>query len=255
MSRVAAGCLGALLLGACVPSQPERTRVDALLDGVACADEARTSLRRWGAGPDFLEGPPTASGARTFRFPTASFAEWVVLTAPAEDPPSVIRMTPEGASAHIYADDCSVERRKRLHQAISTDTTTLFTDAHLRGHIDAADAVDEAVVVYVWAPHMPLSTDGYAEVREAAEATGLRVVPVLMAFSDHAFAVREASRVGIPEEGLRQIDSNELVQRQAQVHAPSIVIFSRNRVSPVLPGYRNADGYRRYLKAFLDGSG
>ena len=38
MSRVAAGCLGALLLGACVPSQPERTRVDALLDGVACAD-------------------------------------------------------------------------------------------------------------------------------------------------------------------------------------------------------------------------
>ena len=74
-----------------------------------------------------------------------------------------------------------------------------------------------------------------------------------MAHSDRAFAEREAIRVGMPPAGLREIASVELVQRQAQVHAPSIVIFGADRVSPVLPGYRNADGYRRYLEAFLAG--
>lgn len=243
--------LGALLLAACAPELDVGPQVDALLVDVPCAQEVQTSMEQWGAGRDFIEGPPTASGARTFRFPTHAFAEWVVLTVPPQAPPSVVHMTAEGASAHVFAADCSAAQRRRPHQAVSTDTAAVFTDAHLRTHIDAAD---QGVVVYVWAPHMPLSTDGYAEVREAGEALGLRVVPVLMAFSDRAFAAREANRAGIPPEGLRWIDSNELVQRQAQVHAPSIVIFGRDRISPVLPGYRSADGYRRYLEAFLQGS-
>ena len=56
--------------------------------------------------------------------------------------------------------------------------------------------------------------------------------------------------MGIPEEGLREVASIELLLRDAQVHAPTILVFQSGRVSPALPGYRNADGYERFLRAF-----
>lgn len=252
MRRTSTRLFSALILAGCTSGSSEPSTVEALLAGVACADEVQESLRRWSADADFLEGPPTASGARTVRLPTATFAEWVVLTLPVQDPPILMLVTPERTWTQTFAPDCSTGLRQRPHQPISHDTAGLFTDAHLAARVDAAE---KAAIIYAWSPHMPLSTDGYAEIRRAGEAVGLPVVPVLMAFSDTRFAAREAARVGIPAEGLRQVASNELIQRQVQVHAPSIVVFSRDRVSPVLPGYRNADGYRRFIESFLQGSG
>ena len=243
--------LSAVALVGCVPDRPVRSPLDAVLVDVVCADEVRGSLREWGAGQEFLKAPPSGDGARSYRFPTGEFAEWVVLTVPDAAPPRVVLVTVEQAVGRLFAGDCSWETRARMHEPISTDASQLFTDADLRGHLDAADGVP--VVVYVWAPHMPLSADGYREIAEAGSALGMPIVPVLIGFSDPEFAEREALRVGIPREGLKQIDSNELVQRQAQVHAPSIIVFGADRVSPVLPGYRNAAGYREYLEAFLDG--
>lgn len=126
-----------------------------------------------------------------------------------------------------------------------------FTDADLQSALAEASG---PLVVYVWSPHMPLSVDGYPEIAAAGEALDLTVVPVLFAGSDREFAAREASRVGIPEAGLRELVSSELLGREAQVHAPSIVVFDGERVSPVLPGYRNAAGYRRYLEGVLGGA-
>jgi hypothetical protein len=54
----------------------------------------------------------------------------------------------------------------------------------------------------------------------------------------------------MPSSGLSEADANELTFRDALVHAPSIIVFSEARVSPVLPGYRNAAGYLRYLQAY-----
>ena len=76
---------------------------------------------------------------------------------------------------------------------------------------------------------------------------------MLIAHADRGFAEREARRVGIPDVGLREVTSVELIMRDLQVHAPSILVFRSGRVSPVLPGYRNADGYRRFVGSFLKG--
>ena len=148
---------------------------------------------------------------------------------------------------------------------IRTDAHAPFTDADLRrlvagvvGRGGGARAAVEtaadppvAVVVYVWSPHMPLSVDGYREIALAADALGMALVPVLIPGSDRAFALREAARVGMPTEHVRTSRSIELAMRDAHVHAPSILVFGRGRISPVLPGYRDAGGYRRYLEAFL----
>jgi hypothetical protein len=101
---------------------------------------------------------------------------------------------------------------------------------------------------------MPLSVDGWREIDTAATALGLDALPVTFAHGDADFARREAARGGIPPAGLREIDSVELVMRDLQLHAPSILVFADGRVSPVLPGYRNADGYRSFLQNFLNGS-
>ena len=78
------------------------------------------------------------------------------------------------------------------------------------------------------------------------------MIPLLITGSDRGFAEREAARVGIPEGGLREVRSVELHFRDAQVHAPAILIVAGDRISDVLPGYRNAYGYLRYLRSFLD---
>ena len=47
--------------------------------------------------------------------------------------------------------------------------------------------------------------------------------------------------------------SVELIERELPVHAPAIVAFLGERASPILPGYRNAAGYTRFIERFLDG--
>ena len=131
-------------------------------------------------------------------------------------------------------------------EPFTSDGGRPFTDADLRAGLG-----ERATVVYTWSPHMPLSVDGYREIAQASRALDARLIPVLFAGGDRAFARSEAQRVGIPDEGLREIASIELVFRDAHVHAPTILVFHAGRVSPVLPGYRNADGYRRFLEEFL----
>lgn len=99
---------------------------------------------------------------------------------------------------------------------------------------------------------MPLSVDGYGEVVAAADRLGLVVEPVLFSEGERSFARREAERVGMHSAALRELDAAELVLRDAQVHAPSVVVFTGDRVSTVLPGYRDRDGYRRWLERVLN---
>ncbi len=242
--------LVAPFLSGCVPDQPVRTPLDALLVDVVCRASVSDLLADLGAAASYSQAPPSGGGSPSVRVPTAHFAEWVAVTLPSGRPPILSRITPEVIETFRFRDECSYG--VETSQMPGSDSVeTLFTDAVLLDLIE--DSAESPLVVYVWAPHMPLSPDGWPELQAAAQALDMRAVPALMAHSDPAFAAREAARVGMPVSGLREIASIELSQRQAQVHAPSIVIFGDDRVSPVLPGYRNAEGYLHYLEAFLGG--
>jgi len=226
--------------------------MDSLLVGVSCAREVGMMMSAWGAGQEFVTAPPSETGRRMYRFPTGRLGTWVVLTVPpAGGGATVTRVTPRGATSHAFTEGCSYRVDESEHQPPSQVAGDLFTDGDLRSSL--AGTPDQSLVIYSWSPHMPLSVDGYAEVAEAAHARGMTALPVLIAHSDLDFARREAERVGMPSHALRQIDSVELIQRGVQLHAPSILVFGLTRVSPLLPGYRNAEGYGRFLDAFLDG--
>ena len=251
MRCLATACaLSVCALSACAPDAATRTPLSELLEDVDCEDVVWDVLSDLGAGSSYIQAPPGADGSRSVRIPTARFAEWVAMSLPTDEAPVLHLTTPHSTREIRFGERCGVTSTSVPVQISSADTP-LFTDANLRALMN--EDPDVPLVVYVWAPHMPLSADGWPEIDRASTLAGMRAVPALIAHSDRVFAEREAERVGMPDDGLREIASIELVSRQAQVHAPSIVIFGRDRVSPVLPGYRNADGYLQYLEAFKEG--
>ena len=214
-----------------------------------CREVVLEALNDWRAGPVALGAPPPAPGGLTLRFPTPTPGEWVIVEAPPVGPPMVALATPSLVTARLHDLSCRWEERTVPRPSTASGAGPTFTDADLRAAIDASEG--GTVIVYAWAPHMPLSVDGYPEVVEAARALGADLIPLLVGYSDLEFARREALRVGIPTGGLREVDANELVMRDLQLHAPSILVFSAGRIAPVLPGYRDAAGYRRYLVTLL----
>ena len=173
-----------------------------------------------------------ASGDRTYRLPTGKLGTWVVLSRPSVGPLTITQVNSSGTTTLAFRADCSAVETFVVHASPAGDRSTRFTDDDLRDALLRHQA--GGLVVYAWSPHMPLSVEGFREVAEAD------------------FARREAERAAIPLSGLREMDSVELIQRGVQLHAPSIIAFGYGRVSALLPGYRNADGYGRFLEAFAN---
>ena len=107
-------------------------------------------------------------------------------------------------------------------------------------------------VLYLWSPHMPLSVDGYAELRRAAEARRLEVVALLDPQSDRRFAAAAVAEGRLPVAALDVADSVELQFRELPLHAPAIVVFSGGRLqATVLRGYRSAEEYGAFFSRVL----
>lgn len=213
-----------------------------------CTEAIETLLADWGATGEVIPSPAPPDVAARDRLATNLIGEWILMDWRPDGTRELTRIGPT-TSRHIsFGPDC-IPRETERPGAVEppgglSRTLDAFSDADLRSALDGGGSL----VVYVWSPHMPLSVDGYAEITVATEGLGHRVLPVLIAGSDRTFAEAEAARGGIPEGGLREISSIELIMRDAQVHAPAILVFRAGAVSPVLPGYRNAAGYRMFLE-------
>jgi len=245
--------LAVALLASCAPPDSPRPSFGAVVSDFPCREAIVSTLAAWGAGPRPLQAPPSVPGERSLRFPTGVLGDWVVVEAAPLGLPVVARTTADGITARLFDVSCAWEERQVDRPSSASAGGPRFTDADLRAVIESADG--RTVIVYAWAPHMPLSVDGYSEIAAAGAALDAVVLPLLIGHSDRAFAEREAARVGIPPEGLREIDANELLLRDLQVHAPAILVFMPDRISPVLPGYRDARGYGRYLEALVSVTG
>ncbi len=228
----------AVVVGGCVPDRPDRsgTSVEGARQPAGATDCSAIFAQLVARGG----GARMAVPFRPLRVPVGDIGDWMVGTPRhvlhIEDGQPTTRCGKAGAWSIAVAD--------ALTATATASEVPSFTDADLRA---AVERHPSGVAIYLWSPHMPLSVDGYSELREAAEARGLGVVPLLFAESDLDFARREAARAGMPESALLTVASAELILRDAQLHAPSVVVFRGRRASSVLPGYRNAEGYGRWL--------
>ena len=248
------GPLFLLLVGtACAPDRPPRLQAETdPLEDLRCRDAIRATLDTWGATGGVLPGAPTAGFATSYRFPTGEVGTWVVVSARGTLA-EVSRVRAEETIHRTFDRVCRpADRILEGSIPAGEEVGPAFTDADLREALRASEA-RAGLVVYAWSPHMPLSVDGWPELADAAAALDLVAIPVLIAHADMDFARREAARVGSPASALRTVASVELIMRDMQLHAPSILVFRGDRVSPVLPGYRNADGYQSFFESFLEG--
>ncbi len=223
-----------------------------LVADVRCGAHVTDLMASWGARGRGMPAAPASGHREHVRIPTDRIGQWVLLDVTLEAVPSITRVTGAGGERVTFGEDCgqSLEQVPAPVPVTPRDSDAArgFTDADLSKRL----ARGAGVVVYVWSPHMPLSVAGYSEIARAAAALGLDVVPLLFAGSDRAFAETESRRGGIPPDGLREVAAVELLFRDAQVHAPTVLVFDAGRVSAALPGYRDADGYRAFLAGFLD---
>jgi len=242
-------CVLALSAGAACSADPGNDGdVEAAVADVRCSERVVRLLEDLDATTGVLPAPPTAAGGRVLRFRSSELGRWVVVTQEPTGRLVARERSPTGGRTWMFDEDCSVVESSPESAIGPTDSTIGFRDQDLAAAI--SEAAPDPVVVYLWSPHMPLAVDGVAEVLEAGEQTGARVEIVLIDHADMDFARREVERVGLPENAMRVAASVELLMRDGQLHAPSMLIFSVDRVSPVMPGYRNAEGYARFIEAF-----
>ena len=233
------------------------------VDESRCAARVHARLRAWQAGPEVRRAPPPGGSVRErYRIATQTRGEWIVVDVLLSGFPVLTRVSPKGVEQTVFGADCAPST-----STIAADADTSapgvpprFDDDDLRAALRGLgqnETVSRGTVFYIWSPHMPLSLVGYGALAEACRQLHLRLVPLLFPGADRGFAEREATRRGIGLDGLREATAIELRFRDALVHAPALIAYTRTRVSPVLPGYRDARGYRQFLEGFLaqDGSG
>jgi hypothetical protein len=209
-----------------------------------CAQAANRQLAAWDSRGEFLP----AGNATVLRSPTSRIGVWVEVRMAADRVVAVSRIAADDET--IVTLDASCQARIDSHpvpeQANSPD---VFTDEDVAAIVDS----NEAGVFYAWSPHMPLSVDGYAEIRAAAEALNIAVTPVLNGHANIGYAHDRARRVDMPAAGFARNRSVELNMRALNVHAPAILIYAHGRiVSPVIPGFRYAQDYEGLIGQFLE---
>jgi len=144
--------------------------------------------------------------------------------------------------ATLSEPGCTVHTAVHRRTFDSTASSRDFTDARLRELL----ARNTSGMIYVWSPRMPLSIQGIAEARAAANTLGIAFTAV----------VADAD----PAE-LRDVDSSlthslaslELVYRNATIHYPTATFYRDGAVMGfAVPGYKRRETYAVLARQQLD---
>ena len=211
-----------------------------------CPDAVADKLRAWRATREVLRAPGGPAGGAVYRVATEEIGVWLTVHQPRGlDVVSVFRTSGEGTVRLDFGTTCEPEPIPVFEPA--EPAANAFTDDELKDRL----AADDRLVVYLWSPHLPLSVEGYHEIRDASDGLGVPFVALVDAGAETGFVDRLAEAEGIPAESRRPMASVELLFRDLAVHTPSVIVFANGQVSAPLPGYRSRDAYRAHLEAVL----
>jgi hypothetical protein len=212
--------------------------------GLYCEQAANRQLAAWQSLGEFLP----AGDAAVVRSPTSTIGIWVEVRTADDRIVAVSRIAADGETIVTLDPTCRTRTESRP-SAGPADSPDVFKDDDVAAIVGS----NEAGVFYAWSPHMPLSVDGYEEIRAAAEALHIAVTPVLNEHANIGYAHDRARRVAMPTAGFAVNRSVELNMRALNVHAPAILIYAHGRiVSPVIPGFRYAEDYEGLIRGFIE---
>jgi len=211
---------------------------------VRCADEVAAQRRAWGAEAPSIVQPSMPGDAQLRHWPTSALGVWLVEQVTGPDT-TLTRVSQDHLVRMQWSATCAPSRDERSRTPAPAPA---FTDRDLAALLERRTRG----VLYLWSPHMPLSVDGYTELRRAAEAKQLEVVALLDPQSDRRFAAAAVAEGRLPAAALHVADSVELQFRELPLHAPAIVAFRDGRLqATVLRGYRSTEEYGTFLDRVL----
>ncbi len=220
--------------------------IAALLTGARCEVAILRALETSGARVDaIVPSAPDPTGARVGLLPTGALGFWVRLTVDPEGEVLVERVSARAVESLRFGPRCEPVNGERRERPIREDG---WTDAALAETIERGDVG----AILLWSPHMPLSVDAYGVLETLTLEMGIALVPILDPSADPAYAGAVAHERGIPSSALRPLSGIELAFRGMTTHAPSLQVFARGRlVGPVVPGYRDREGFRLAIERAL----
>ncbi|MEP6780919.1 MAG: hypothetical protein ABJC26_13575 [Gemmatimonadaceae bacterium] len=147
--------------------------------------------------------------------------------------------------AKIDANRCEMTEAIHNRTYNADAMKNAFTDAALDSLIHRNDRG----MVYVWSPGMPLSVKGLTEAKATAAKLGIAFTAIV------AEAAANDIAATIAKVDTRDMQSLELVYRNATIHYPSVLFYANHKiVDGVIPGYRNRDTYTTFAKEWFDPS-
>jgi hypothetical protein len=154
--------------------------------------------------------------------------------------------------AHIDGAGCAVSYGTFRRRYDSAAMAHGFSDDALRDLLRR----NARGMIYVWSPGMPLSINGLAEARAAAQALRVSFTAVVAdARPGEIDSLRQVPRLSslISPADTRAMESVELVYRNATVHFPAVVLYRDGAMlDAVIPGYKGRDTYRNLAAAMFD---
>lgn len=214
-----------------------------IVRALECRAEVEGRLRAWRASAEVYRGPSALDGADRYRIPTDRLGVWITLEVRADGRARLFR-TDADASVEVELDAACGES-ERVLGGLPDVAGSQFTDDDLKSLL----ATNDRLVVYLWTPHLPLSVEGYHEIREATSAVGAAFVAVVDPSAEVDYVREISDAEGIPADARRRLASVELLFRDLAVHAPAVLVFAYGKARPVLPGYRSKRAYMEYLSS------
>jgi hypothetical protein len=220
--------------------------VAGLLAGAPCEREVRREIELWGAREDALfPDADDPTGVRGVLLPTETIGVWLRLRVDPRGEALLERVTAARIEGRRFGPGC---------EAVEVDGRDRSVDANSWTDAALAEKLREggAGVILLWSPHLPLSVDAHFLLLDLTREMGIDLVVVLHPEADIAYARSVALERKMHPSVLRPLGGIELVFRGMTTHAPSVQAFAGGRFEgPVIPGYRDREGFRLSIERAL----
>ncbi len=212
-----------------------------------CKNEIIRTITGWGSKNDWRESPPDEESVRIYRSPTDQTGVWVGLLKDRKGEVRAIRLT--RYATLVVSWDPRKQCESKIAPIVAPDGSKSgeagFTDEKLDRLLDHGKGKG---MIFLWSPHMPYSLKAVDEIRKAAKELEVPVEFVLDSSADPKAAKSDADKLKIP---VLRNDSLELSQRGMELHFPSMLVYSRGKISPMLPGLCSAELYKKFTQEHL----
>lgn len=223
-----------------------------MIEEEVCHEAIRTQIEKWDSKGDWVRFSHPLQNPQVFRTPTGKIGQWIEVRKDQNGRVRLARLAEEKIERTSFGEKCAASEETVVAKVAKEDRShgsQESKDGYTDSELEKAILSGKGGLVYAWSPNMPLSVQGYAGARAAAEKAGVQFIPVLDPGADLKLLARTPAAAQLPAESRRQIRSVELVMRGMLMHFPSALVFDHGQFKGgIYPGLESEQGYATLIR-------